>query len=56
MEARGANVPKIGVDPIPASSKYLDKQDLNVLLDASLDLWLTEGGYADAFSDALKIT
>ena len=54
MEARGANVPKIGVDPIPASSKYLDKQDLNVLLDASLDLWLTEGRYADAFSDALK--
>lgn len=54
MEARGDNIPEIGIDPIPASSKFLDSADLQALIDSSLDLWLTEGRYADAFTDKLK--
>tara|TARA_B110000503_G_C7135681_1_gene408680 strand:+ start:464 stop:1837 length:1374 start_codon:yes stop_codon:yes gene_type:complete len=38
---------------IAASSKVLDKSDLNNLVDASLDLWLTAGRYADEFEKTL---
>ena len=54
MGERDGASPRIGLDPIPASSKYLDKTDLMALIDSSLDLWLTEGRYADAFVSKLK--
>ena len=38
---------------IAASSKVLDKKDLNNLVDSSLDLWLTAGRYADEFEKKL---
>jgi CDP-4-dehydro-6-deoxyglucose reductase, E1 len=38
---------------VAASSKVLDKNDLNNLVDASLDLWLTAGRYADEFEKTL---
>ena len=40
-----------GIDVIPASSKILDTSDLRALVDSSLDLWLTEGRFAEQFSD-----
>jgi CDP-4-dehydro-6-deoxyglucose reductase, E1 len=51
---RGLNIPEIGEDPIPASSKFLDNHDLRALVDSSLDLWLTEGRYADSFAEGLN--
>ena len=38
---------------IPCSGKVLDAEDLRHLLDASLDMWLTAGRYADKFETAL---
>ena len=38
---------------IAASSKVLDKNDLNHLIESSLDLWLTAGRYADEFEKKL---
>jgi CDP-6-deoxy-D-xylo-4-hexulose-3-dehydrase len=38
---------------IPVSGKVLDENDLIALLDASLDLWLTAGRYADNFEKDL---
>jgi CDP-6-deoxy-D-xylo-4-hexulose-3-dehydrase len=38
---------------IPASGKVLDENDLIALLDASLDLWLTAGRYAENFEKDL---
>ncbi len=38
---------------VAASSKVLDKNDLNNLIDSSLDLWLTAGRYADEFEKKL---
>jgi CDP-4-dehydro-6-deoxyglucose reductase, E1 len=38
---------------VAASSKVLDKNDLNNLVDSSLDLWLTSGRYADEFEKKL---
>ena len=38
---------------VAASSKVLDKNDLNNLVDSSLDLWLTAGRYADEFEKKL---
>ncbi|OAA93671.1 lipopolysaccharide biosynthesis protein RfbH [Clostridium coskatii] len=44
---------------IPASGKVLDENDLANLIDASLDMWLTSGRYADMFekkfSDFLSV-
>lgn len=34
---------------IPASGKVIDEDDLANLIDASLDMWLTSGRYADQF-------
>jgi CDP-4-dehydro-6-deoxyglucose reductase, E1 len=38
---------------IPVSGKVLDAEDLAHLVDASLDLWLTAGRFADRFEAAL---
>jgi CDP-6-deoxy-D-xylo-4-hexulose-3-dehydrase len=54
MQLRGSAAPRIGTDPIPASSKFLDAHDLTALVDSSLDLWLTEGRYSDSFASGLK--
>jgi len=53
FKLKGLNVPVVGEDPIPASSKYLTSDDLSNLINASLDLWLTEGRFADNFSQKL---
>lgn len=34
---------------IPASGKCLDKEDLNNMIDATLDMWLTAGRFNDEF-------
>jgi CDP-6-deoxy-D-xylo-4-hexulose-3-dehydrase len=50
----GAKKPFVkGETYIPASGKVLDEDDLINLLDASLDLWLTAGRYADEFERTL---
>src|SRR5256886_145299 len=38
---------------IPVTAKTLDAEDLCALVDASLDLWLTTGRFADQFEAAL---
>lgn len=38
---------------IPATGKVIDADDLTAVLDASLDMWLTAGRYADEFEPAL---
>lgn len=38
-----------GVSYIPASGKVVDSNDLANIVDASLDMWLTAGRYADKF-------
>jgi len=38
---------------IPCSGKVMDAQDLEFLLDASLDMWLTTGRYAKQFEEGL---
>ena len=40
-----------GKTPVPVSGKVLDHKDLESLLDASLDLWLTEGRFTDIFEE-----
>src|SRR5690348_10584673 len=51
------NKPQPGFVPgetyIPASGKVLDADDLAHLVDASLDMWLTAGRYAEAFEQRL---
>ncbi len=42
-----------GKTPIPASGKVLDENELGLLVDASLDLWLTSGRYTAAFEKKL---
>ncbi len=39
---------------IPASTKSLNEEDLVALIDASLDLWLTAGRFADEFEKKLS--
>lgn len=38
-----------GITPVPVSGKVLDADDLEHLIDASLDLWLTTGRFAERF-------
>lgn len=38
-----------GQTPIPANGKVLEADDLRMLVDASLDLWLTAGRFAERF-------
>lgn len=40
-----------GVTYIPPSGKVLDEDDCANLIDASLDMWLTAGRYADQFEE-----
>jgi CDP-4-dehydro-6-deoxyglucose reductase, E1 len=42
-----------GKSYIPPSGKVVDADDLSNLIDASLDMWLTAGRYADDFEAAL---
>lgn len=42
-----------GVTYIPPSGKVLDEDDCAHLIDASLDMWLTAGRYADRFEEEL---
>lgn len=42
-----------GTTSIPANGKVVDADDLRMLVDASLDLWLTAGRFADDFEKAL---
>jgi len=38
---------------IPPSGKVLGKEELNNMIDASLDMWLTAGRFNDAFEEAI---
>lgn len=40
-----------GVTFLPANGKVVDSDDLSHLLDASLDMWLTAGRYAEKFEN-----
>lgn len=42
-----------GITPIPPSGKVLGEPELANLLDAALDLWLTEGRFAHAMQERL---
>lgn len=48
---KGAIVP--GRDYIPVTGKVMDEWDCHNLVDASLDMWLTAGRYADEFEEKL---
>jgi len=43
----GAFVP--GSSPVPISGRVFDEQELELLVDSSLDFWLTTGRFADQF-------
>jgi CDP-4-dehydro-6-deoxyglucose reductase, E1 len=38
-----------GKDPVPVSGKVFDEKDLQLLVDAGLDFWLTTGRFAQEF-------
>jgi len=38
-----------GCDPVPVSGKVFDEAEMRLLVDASLDFWLTAGRYAERF-------
>ena len=38
-----------GISTIPVSGKVFDKHELELLVDSSLDFWLTTGRYAEQF-------
>ncbi len=44
-----------GVTYIPVSGKVMDEDDCATLIDASLDMWLTAGRYADQFEEDLAV-
>lgn len=46
-EKRRTFVP--GQDYLPVSGKVVDEEDLAMLIDSSLDMWLTAGRYAEKF-------
>lgn len=48
-EEAGKRVIVPGESYIPVSGKIVDSDDLGLLIDASLDMWLTAGRYADQF-------
>ncbi len=52
-EARGAPPFIPGETYIPPSGKVMDAEDCAHLIDASLDMWLTAGRYADQFEEEL---
>lgn len=53
MNIREKPTYRTGIDVIPASSKILDASDLRALVESSLDLWLTEGRFAEQFSNEI---
>jgi CDP-6-deoxy-D-xylo-4-hexulose-3-dehydrase len=38
-----------GSSPVPISGRVFDEQELELLVDSSLDFWLTTGHFADQF-------
>ena len=38
-----------GSSPVPVSGRVFDAEDIQYLVDSSLDFWLTTGRYADQF-------
>ncbi len=52
-ETQGPRPFVAGQSRVPVSGKVLDGADLDQLLEASLDLWLTTGRFADQFESAL---
>lgn len=42
-----------GETPVPVSGKVFDDEDLRLLVDSSLDFWLTTGRYAEEFEREL---
>ena len=40
---------------IPCAGKVVSEQDLLNMVDASLDMWLTAGRYADEFTEKLAL-
>ncbi len=53
FEARGKSAFVPGETYIPPSGKVMDAEDCAHLIDASLDMWLTAGRYADRFEREL---
>lgn len=53
MQAKTAPVFKPGETYIPVTGKVMDGEDLSLLLDASLDMWLTAGRYTEMFEAML---
>jgi CDP-4-dehydro-6-deoxyglucose reductase, E1 len=53
FEARGSAAFKPGETYIPPSGKVMDAEDCAHLIDASLDMWLTAGRYAERFEREL---
>ena len=45
-----------GVSSVPVSGKVVGTPELSGLFDAALDLWLTEGRFADALEERLAAT
>lgn len=41
-----------GISTVPVSGKVFDKKELQLLVDSSLDFWLTTGRYAEKFEKA----
>ena len=54
-EARAVAPFEPGVTYIPPSGKVMDGDDCAHLIDASLDMWLTAGRYADQFEEELAV-
>ena len=42
------------ISPVPVSGKVLDENDLNNLIKASMDLWLTAGDFTETFEKKLS--
>lgn len=42
-----------GETPVPVTGKYFDHEEIEFLVDASLDFWLTTGRYAEEFERKL---
>ena len=42
------------ISPVPVSGKVLDENDLNNLMKASMDLWLTAGDFTETFEKKLS--
>ena len=43
-----------GKTPVPVSGKVFDAKDVESLIDASLDFWLTEGRFTDDFEKGFQ--